>query len=97
MSGMHALEMAKGMITSRDPMFVSYLANVLFEHFGDCLRMLGVLLRNDREVTDLISIVDLEVSQRVPKILRDFSRGGSGERTPGRSGRHEDSVFTRSQ
>ena len=56
--------------------------------------MLGVLFRDDGEVADLISIVALEIFERILEIFRDFSRGCSGERASWRSGRHDDN-FTR--
>ena len=74
----------------------TYHLNVILESLGDSLRVLGVFLCNDREVTDLVSIVDLEVFERFSKVIRNLSRGRSGERASRRSGRHDNS-FTRSR
>ena len=50
-----------------------YRLDMSFESFGDSLRMLGVLLCNESEITNLISIVDLKIFERLAKIIRNFS------------------------
>lgn len=63
---------------------------MFFEGLGDRLCMLGVLFGDECQVADLISIVHLEVLERLPKIVCNFSGGCSRERTSRRSGRHDD-------
>lgn len=52
----------------------AYRFDVMFEGTRDGLRMLCVLLGDDGEVADLISVVGLQVFQRLLEVSGHFSR-----------------------
>lgn len=52
----------------------AYCLDVIFEGTRDGLRVLGVLLGDDGEVADLISVVGLQIFQRLLEVSGHFSR-----------------------
>lgn len=78
------------MLLSRHVTFSTHGLDMILESLRDSLSVLRVLFRDDSEVANLISIIDLEVFERLAEIIRNFSRGRSRERASRRSGRHVD-------
>lgn len=59
-----------------------YRLDVILEGLRDGLSMFSVLFRDKGEIADLKSIVDLEVFERLAKVLCNLGGRGSGERAP---------------